>query len=70
MALYIEYDKIARKAKRIITEDEIPEDVAYLGYQEIPEDIENLDLSKSIDDIKEYIISSRNRKDKKITTEV
>jgi len=50
MPIFIEFDKVTRIIKRVITADKQPPNMAHLSYQEILDDAE-IDLSLSIDDI-------------------
>jgi len=69
MPLYIEYDKTDRTIKRILTADNLPQNIAYLGYQEIPANVK-IDLSEKIEDVMQKIIEikSENKEDKEKPT--
>lgn len=58
MPIYLEYDKITKKIKKVLTSDSFPQDIAYLSYQEIPEGV-NIDLSMNIDEIVNMIMESK-----------
>mgnify|MGYP001388107511 CR=1 FL=1 len=55
MPIYLEYDKITKKIKKVLNADVLPQDIAYLSYQEIPEGI-SIDLSMNIDEIVNVIM--------------
>lgn len=58
--LYLEYDKITREIKRVITSKNRPNDVAHLSYQNVPDDI-FVDLEKSIDEIINSLITGKHK---------
>lgn len=58
MPIYLEYDKITKKIKKVLNAETLPQDVAYLSYQEIPEGV-NVDLSMDIDEVINIIMQSK-----------
>ena len=51
MPLYIEYDKITREIRRVLSADDLPTDAAHLSYIEIPVGTPEIDLTADIDTV-------------------
>ena len=59
MPMYIEYDKITRQVRRVLSADDLPPDAAHLSYVEIPIDTPEIDLTSDIDAIRKVIDGRR-----------
>ena len=59
MSMYLEYDKTNGKIIRVLTADNLPNNVAYLAYQEIPEGVE-VNTSLNINEAIQIIIDHKN----------
>jgi len=56
MPLYIEYDKITKEIRRVMSANDLPPDAAHLSYIEVPIDMPNeIDLSSSVDEVRTAI---------------
>jgi hypothetical protein len=56
MPLYIEFDKITKEIRRVMSANDLPPDAAHLSYIEVPIDMPNeIDLSSSVDEVRTAI---------------